>query len=235
MRHIAAALLTLCAACAHLEKMADPEEAKVHYREQVLFDLDLTQGSAGNGQVTGGKFDGGWRASSPSGERIVWDAGRPLANGYFEVSYVMSKPPHPTDGKHVKIDWVGLHEGPLLDQDKYVGDIFYARVGDPKFRYSRIKAYGRQFDKSEWENDIGKAEDWVTDGKTVQTVKLEWKNGRAVFHDAHGNSHKCPKSLCSPSYPIDKIRYAYVGSDKYTNLTLPGIRYTHVKLVELLR
>src|SRR5205823_4036367 len=128
MRQISVALLTLCAACAHLEALADPEEAKVKYREQVLLDVDLTQGSAGAGEVTGGKFDGGWRVTSKDGQRIVWDAGRPLANGYFEVSYTMAKPPHPADGKRVKIDWVGLHEGPLLDQDKYVGDIFYARV-----------------------------------------------------------------------------------------------------------
>lgn len=235
MRRLASVVILCAAGCAHLEKMADPEEAKPTYREQVLFDVDLTQGSAGTGEVIGGKFEGGWRVTSTEGQRIVWDAGRPIANGYFEVSYVMSRAPHPADGKNVKVDWVGLHEGPLLDQDRYVGDIFYARVGDPKFRYSRIKAYGRQFDKTEWENDIGKTEDWVPDGKTVQTVRLAWRGGRAVFTDPHGHEHKCPKKLCGPPYPIDRLRYAYVGSDKYTNLSLEGITFLRARLVELVR
>ncbi len=222
-------LLTTAFGCAHLGKPADPPEPS--FREQAVFDVDLTQGEAGPGQVTGGSWDGGWRAASGNAERIVFDAGKPLANGSFEVSFTMSKPPHGTKGK---IQWVGLYEDASLSQAKSSGDIFYARAGEAAYKFARVKAYGRKFDKNEWENDVGMAADWVIDDKTVQTVKLQWKGGRAIFVDSKGKEHKCPKKLCGGAHPIDKLRYAVIGSDMYTNISLEGIRFTRVKLVELL-
>jgi hypothetical protein len=223
-------LLALAAGCAHLSEVGKvPEPA---YREQVLIDVDLTQGDAGSGVVTGGKFDGGWRVTSRNGERIVFDAGRPLKNGYLEVSYTMSRPPHAPPP--AKIQWVGLHEDPGLSQATSNGDTFYARAGEPDYKFSRVKAYGRKFDKNEWENDVGTADQWITDDRTRQTVRLEWKGGRAIFVDPSGKSHACSKKICTAQLPIDRLRYAFIGSDKYTGVSLEGIRFLHVKLVELL-
>jgi hypothetical protein len=223
------ALFLLMFGCAHLEKLGEAPE--IQYREQPVLDVDLTKGDAGPGKVTGGKWDGGWRVTSPNGERIVFDAGRPLANGSFEVTYTMSKPPH---AANAKIEWVGLYEEPSLSQAKSDGDIFYARAGEADYKFSRVKAFGRKFDKKEWENDVGTPQDWIVDDKTPQTVKLQWKGGRAIFVDSKGKEHKCPKKLCGGAYPIDKLRYAVIGSDMYTNLSLEGIRFLHVKLLELL-
>lgn len=225
-------LLVLAAAGCATAGAGKPAAPEVTYREQVVFDVDLTTGSAGPGAVTGGKFDGGWRVTSREGERIVFDAGRPLANGYLEVRYTMSRPPHAPPA--AKIQWVGLHEDPSLSQAVSGGDIFYARVGEDGYKYSRIKAYGRKFDKTEWENDVGQTAQWAQDDKTPQTVRLEWKGGRANFIDAVGKPHECPRRLCGGNYPIDRLRYAFIGSDKYTNVSLEGIRFLHVKLVELL-
>jgi hypothetical protein len=221
--------LSLSLGCAHLQQASQP--AEVAYREQVLLDVDLTKGSAGPGVVTGGKFEGGWRVTSRQGERIVFDAGRPLANGYLEVRFTMSRPPHQPPS--AKIQWVGLYEDASLSQAVSGGDIFYARAGEPGYKFSRIKAYGRKFDKTEWENDVGQLAEWITDDKTVQTVRLEWKGGRANFIDAAGKPHDCPRKLCGGNYPIDRLRYAALGSDRYTDLSLEGIRFVHVKLVEL--
>jgi len=227
-------VLLALAGCAHLAELdKQAAEPEVVYREQVLMDVDLTAGTAGAGTVSGGKFDGGWRVTSRKGERIVFDAGRPLANGYLEVTYTMSKPPHAAPP--AKIQWVGLYEEPSLSQAASSGDIFYARAGDPDYKFSRVKAYGRKFDKNEWENDVGQPGQWVLDDRTAQTVRLQWKGGRAIFVDPSGKSHACSRKVCNPQFPIDRLRYAVIGSDRYTDVSLEGIRFLHVKLVELLR
>jgi len=227
------ALLAL-AGCSHLARLDEKAapEPEVHYREQVLLDVDLTRGNAGPGQVTGGKFEGGWRVTSRNGERIVFDAGRPLANGYLEVRYTMSKPPHAPPP--AKIQWVGLYEEPSLSQAASSGDIFYARAGDPEYKFARVKAFGRKFDKNEWENDVGQAAQWAVDDRTPMVVRLEWKGGRANFIDAAGKPHACSRKACTPQFPIDRLRYAVIGSDRYTDTSLEGIRFLQVKLVELL-
>jgi hypothetical protein len=144
----------------------------------------------------------------------------------------MSRPPHAPPP--AKIQWVGLHEDPGLSQATSSGDIFYARVGEPGYKFSRVKAYGRKFDKNEWENDVGAEEQWVGDDHTPQTVRLEWKEGRAIFVDPSGKRHACSRKLCTPGFPIDRLRYAFIGSDRYTGVSLEGIRFLSVKLVELL-
>jgi hypothetical protein len=229
LRALLALALCGCSHLAQLEHAGQPPEPT--YREQVLMDVDLTTGQAGPGVVTGGKFEGGWRVTSRNGERIVFDAGRPLANGYLEVHYTMSKPPHAPPA--AKIEWVGLYEEPSLSQAVSSGDIFYARVGEAGYKFSRVKAYGRKFDKNEWENDVGTVEEWKLDDRTPQTVRLEWRGGRAIFIDPAGKRHACSRKLCTPQFPIDRLRYAVIGSDRYTNASLEGIRFLHVKLVEL--
>jgi hypothetical protein len=231
MRALVLFLVLGCARLEQLDQQAGPAP-QPSYREQVLLDVDLTQGNAGPGVVTGGKFDGGWRVTSRNGERIVFDAGRPLANGYLEVRYTMSRPPHAPP--LAKIQWAGLYEEPSLSQAVSSGDIFYIRAGDPSYKYARVKAYGRKFDKNEWENDVGQLGQWALDDRTAQTVRLQWQGGRAIFIDAAGKPHACSRKLCTPQFPIDRLRYAVIGSDKYTDLSLEGIRFLKVKLVELL-
>lgn len=52
--------------------------------DAVVFDTDLTKGSAAfKGVVRGGKWDRGWRVTG-NDQRLVWDAGYPIRNGYFE-------------------------------------------------------------------------------------------------------------------------------------------------------
>jgi hypothetical protein len=81
--------LLVAGGCAHGPPPKAPRD-----RQEVVPDVDLTAGNAGPGAVTGGRWEGGWRVTSRHGERIVFDAGRPLPAGYLEVRYTMSKPPH---------------------------------------------------------------------------------------------------------------------------------------------
>jgi len=59
--------------------------------ERVIFDIDLTRGSAGSGAVTGGTWDRGWKCTAVKGERIVFDAGRPIANGRIEATFTATR------------------------------------------------------------------------------------------------------------------------------------------------
>lgn len=216
----------LAAACASAPAAGPPAPP----RDRVLLDVDLTAGNAGPGQVTGGAWEGGWRVTSRAGERIVFDAGRPVAAGFLEVSYTMRRRPH--EGEAAKINWVGLHEDQSLSQNRHDGDIFYVRAGNPSYRYSKVKAYGRRFDRTEWESSIGAESDWSTDDRAVQTVRLEWRDGAAVFHDPHGRRFACPPRKCSAALPIDRLRYVFLGSDRYNDISLEGIRFLRVRLVE---
>ncbi len=234
---VAAILFLVSISCAALQTKKPKAPLPPPPPGHVLFDVDLTAGNATPGQVTGGAFEGGWRVTATEGQRIVFDAGHPMAGGVLEVSFtVAAKENDKGSGAKAavprKIDWVGLYEDATLTQDPNGGDVFYARTGQDPQKFSRIKAYGKKFDKGEWENAIGAASDWVADDKTVHTVKLEWRGGLAIFHDTKGAVHVCPKKTCSNLLPIDRLRYAFIGSDRYTNLNAQGLRFVRAKLTE---
>ncbi len=48
---------------------------------------------AGPGQVSGGVGRNGWMPTGAKGERIVLDAGRPVANGRIEASFTADELP----------------------------------------------------------------------------------------------------------------------------------------------
>ena len=42
---------------------------------------------------------------------------------------------------------------------------------------------------------------------TVHTVRLEWQDGLAYFHDTKGNKYGCaPDTTCGGAYPVDRLR-----------------------------
>jgi hypothetical protein len=81
---------------------------------------------------------------------------------------------------------------------------------------------------------VGDESDWARDDATVQTVRLEWRGGRAAFQDPRGRLFACPEDKCTPALPIDRLRYAFVGSDRYTGISLEGVRFLRVRWVEYL-
>ncbi len=198
---------------------------------RVLFDVDLTKGAAGPGVVSGGMWDGGWRTTGAKDERIVFDAGGPVANGSLEASFTIDE--LPWTNQQGKINYIGLHEDASLSQNKHDGDLFYARTGNVNYRFSNVKAAGRRFDRGEHEPRVGAAEDWIPDGKTVHTIKLEWRDGVPIFHDSKGHATVFPRDVVGGDTPVDRLRYAFLGSDHYTGLTVKGLRFTRVRLTDL--
>jgi len=196
----------------------------------VAFEVDLTKGSAGAGVVSGGVWDAGWRCTGAKDERIVFDAGRPLANGCLEASFTISE--LPWSSQQGKINYIGLHEDVSLSQNKHDGDLFYARTGDVKYKFSNVKAAGRRFDRGEHEPRVGSADDWIADDKTVHTVKLEWRDGLPIFHDTKGRVTIFPRDVVGGDTPVDRLRYIFLGSDRYTGLTVKGLRFVRVKLTD---
>jgi hypothetical protein len=203
---------------------------------KVLFDVDLTKGNAGGGQVIGGVWDNGWRVTD-NNQRIVWDAGYNIANGYFEVTFTMKGEAVNLGG--VKIDWVGIFQSKAISQNVDCGDVFYLRTGAPNFRFSQIKVFPTNKDGTgakattcrinEWIQSWGEVADWKTDDKTVMTVRLEWKNGEAFVIDTKGQTATCAAKCMKE---INKLRYAYVGGDTYSDLSLKGLRILKIKLVD---
>lgn len=197
----------------------------------VVFEVDLTKGSAAPGAVSGGTWDKGWKTTGAKDERIVFDAGGPVANGILEASFTVDELPwkHGTG----KINYIGLHEEASLSQNKHRGDLFYARTGNANYRFSNVKAAGRPFDRTEHEPRVGSAEDWIADGKTVHTIKLEWRDGVPMFHDPKGRVTVFPRDVIGGDTPVDRLRYVFLGSDRFTGLTVPGLRFLRVKLTDL--
>jgi len=199
--------------------------------ETTVFDLDLTRGSAGTGQVSGGVWQNGWRCTGAKDERIVFDAGRAVANGRLEVTFTADE--LPWKSQQGKINYAGLHENPDLTQRGFDGDVFYARTGDAKYAFSNVKAAGRAFDRSEPEPRVGAAEQWVADGRTEMTVVFEWRDGVPIFTGPDGTRTVLPRDVIGGDTPVDRLRYAFIGSDRYTELTVKGLCFKRVKLVDL--
>jgi hypothetical protein len=197
---------------------------------RVVFDVDLTKGNAGPGKVAGGAWDDGWRCTGAKDERIVYDAGGPIANGSLEASFTISELPWAS--QQGKINYIGLHEDASLSQNKHDADLFYARTGNVNYKFSNVKAAGRRFDRGEHEPRVGSADDWIADGKTVHTIKLQWQDGVPIFHDTKGRATVFPRDVIGGNTPVDRLRYVFLGSDHYTGLTVKGLRFLRVKLTD---
>ncbi len=214
-------LLLATSLCARALLAAEP---------QVVFDVDLRSGTAGTGKVSGGVWQGGWRCTGAKDERIVFDAGRPIANGCLEVTFVAHELPWAkAEGK---INYVGLHEDASLSQNQHDGDVFYARTGNVNYRFSNVKAAGRRFDRGEYEPRVGSAGDWIADGATEHSIKLEWRDGVPIFHDAKGRVTVFPRDVVGGDTPVDALRYVFIGSDRYTGLTVPNLCFLRVRLTD---
>jgi hypothetical protein len=62
------------------------------------------------------------------------------------------------------------------------------------------------------------------------TMKLQWENGAVSFQSFNGTKIDCPDN-CKNA--VNGLRYVVLGGDHYSNLSLKGIRFLKVKLVEI--
>lgn len=217
------------------------------YAQQTIFDVDLTQGSAGTGVVSGGIWDNGWRVTNEATDRIVFDAGYKIANGYIETTLTINSNPV---NREKKINYFGGYEEPHLMQGN-AGDKLYLRTGRMTYDFSRAKGAGGPItlphtvlgngEVPVLEEDLGIFVTWLiaSDDMTELTMKIEWQNGNQVdFTVKDTNGDLVPNgSLSAPTsifdnYPLDEIRYGFIGGDRTYNISLVGARYLRYKMVD---
>lgn len=196
-----------------------------------VFDYDLRKEKPVNMKIQGGFWQNGWQTTGAPNERIVFDAGYPVKNGILEISFTVSE--KPWNSVKGKINYAGIYQDACIDQNSSSGDLFFARTGNPVYLFSNVKAAGRRFDASEYDLRLGDTTDWIPDGKTIHTIKFEWRDGIPVFYDTKDRKSVFPRDIIGSDTPLDSLRYVFIGSDRYTGLTVKGLRFIRVTLKDL--
>ncbi len=212
-------------------ELLSPREFKYTYASTnpvTVLDVDLTSGSAGDkGTVEGGIWEDGWKVTASENQRIVYDCGYDIANGYVEVTFTIDEDPFIGENK---ANYLGGYGNSGLKQE-LSGDKFYARSGHTKYAFSRIKAYYKSITINEigkvLEKDIGTNADWKVDGTTLHTVRFSWKKGEVFFDAPNGDA------LSKSFNDFDAIRYLYIGTDKTYGFTIKGQKFKSIKVVDL--
>jgi len=155
---------------------------------------------------------------------LVFDAGYNISKGYVEITYTMGGEPHQCD---CKINWFGAYEHNTLSHHTN-GDIIYVRAGQDKYGFSRMKASGKSFDATELEKTLGVPSMWIKDDSTIQKLKLSWNGKYVSFEGVAGRF----TDSSNQEYPVDKIRYGFVGGDNTYGASLIGLRVLTFKMVQ---
>ncbi len=210
-------------------ELLSPREFKYTYANTnpiTVLDVDLTKGNAGTGAVEGGIWEDGWKVTSSENQRIVYDCGYDIANGYIEMTFTIDVDPFAGDNK---ANYFGGYEKSNLHQ-KQIGGKIYARSGNTGNGFSLIKGYFKAMNvgnaKIVLEEAIGENADWKPDGATLHTVRLSWKKGE-ISYDGPGGT------LSKTFNDFDAIRYAFIGTDKTYNFNIIGQKFKSIKVIDL--
>jgi hypothetical protein len=219
----------------------------------VVFDNDLTKGkSAFTGLEKGGKWENGWWVTDKE-QRLVWDAGYPVKNGYFEFYLTSTTPPASPmitrpDGKLDRPDvhWTGISGVPEL---KFLRHVFGLRLGQVRegdgvgHGWSKLVVLGKNnnIDTEKAEVVAGNYALWkrMSDGKQVIYFKLEWKNGLASLYLPDGSRKQNPtRGQRGNEVKITDLRYAWVGGcdDEAPNTlkhSFAGMRFLRARMVDI--
>ena len=218
----------------------------------VVFDTNLRQGpgafEAGKGTVRGGEWNEGWRVTG-NDQRLVWDAGYAVKNGYFEWWLTAdSAPAAPLVELRNKLQnpdvhWAGVSG--IADLAPMKKHVFALRLGQIReghavgHGYSKIVVLGanNEGDSEKTEQVFGDYAWWkpVSDGKQIIHFKIEWKDGIASLYLPDGSKQTCrTKGQRGNEVRISGLRYAWLGGlDEELKLTFPGMRFLRARLVDL--
>lgn len=173
--------------------------------EHKILDLDLTKGPPPADdrrvKVEGGAFEPGrgWRVTGDL-DRIVFDAGYDIRNGYFEV--VVARRGELTFAER-KRNWMGFSGSQFFTQAPGA----YARAGDPMYGFSKAEFCASSQSATIGEKKFGEAGDWPLDDRTTITVRAEVRNNVMTWSNSRGGK----TSAGSAEQPISFVRYAAVG------------------------
>lgn len=217
--------------------------------DKTVFDTDLTKGpGAFKGVVRGGKWADGWVVTG-SDQRLVWDAGRPIKNGYLEFWLTIDHPPSSPLKEfrnkihHPDVHWAGVSG--IEDLAPMKKHLFALRLGqttegDGKGHgWSKIVVLGagNAGDSEKTEQVMGDFAWWkrVADGRQLVHFKMEWKDGVASLYLPDGRKASCrTESKKGTKVLISGLRYAWLGGiDEEFQSTFPGMRFVRARMVEL--
>jgi hypothetical protein len=189
------------------------------------FEVDLSGGSANGGVVENGQFTSkGWQVTAVKSNRIVWRTTSPIPAGSFEADILIDASPHSTQElTEAKLNYFGAYENSAM-QHYCPGDKAYSRVGQTKYKFSRIKAENGPFvEGSTPEPSIGETSQWKTDGTTVNRVKWTFGPSSDVEFSWNGNVKTLDRR-------IDNLQYFFVGCDKSYSNAVPRMVFARVKI-----
>lgn len=215
----------------------------------VVFDTDLTRGPESfKGAVRGGRWDKGWRVTG-NDQRLVWDAGYPVKNGFFEfwltADAAPSSPLTEFRGKihNPDVHWAGVSG--IADLAPMKKHVFALRLGQTKegiaqgHGWSKIVVLGanNEGQTEKTEQVIGDYAWWKprADGKQVVHFKMEWKDGVASLYLPDGSKQSCRTTgKMGNEVLIAGLRYAWLGGiDEELKTAIPGMRFLRARLVDL--
>lgn len=203
--------------------------ARLAAAEHRILDLDLTKGPppATEKRVTieGGQWDKGWRVAGDL-DRILFDAGYDIRNGYFEV--VVTRRGDLTFQER-KRNWMGFSGSQFFTQAPGA----YARAGDPMYGFSKAEFCASSQSATITENKFGEPAHWVLDDRTTHTVRAEVRNNVMTWTNDRGGR----TSAGSATQPITFVRYAAVGgiADRkhgWHHGSLVGLRVLRMTVVD---
>ena len=223
----------------------------------VIFDQDLTRGpGAFSGRAQGGEWRHGWRLTGRPNERLVWDAGRAIKNGWFEFWLTADTPPFSPlffkedpqlpEGKMDRPDWhwAGVSGVPEIAMEKHA---FALRLGEIRLGerrghgWSKIVVLGPDnvVDTQKTEISVGNFADWLPlcDSWQVIHFRIEWRDGVAALYRMNGERHECPPATGgrAPVHIAD-LRYPWLGgADDEKRFGVAGLRFLRARLVDLHR
>lgn len=193
---------------------------------EAVLDLNFRNGVPQNPRITvgGGQWDQGWNVTGDT-DRILIDLNRDIRDGTVEVTVTRKGPLTFAERKR---NWLGVFANPAGHQS--AGG--YARAGAEAYAFSKAEIFASTGSATICEKKFGEAGDWILDGKTEHTVRVEVKNN--VMTWSNGRS---AVSCGSGAQPVNYFRWIMLGGvlDHKTgwhNGSLVGLRFLRLKVID---
>ena len=165
----------------------------------------------GDGDITGGYFDGGWTVTGPD-DQVVLDLGKPISDGKLQIQ-IDSVAPLPVISED--LNWVGLHEAPQLSQFYGQGDmdIFYLRTLATYGSFVSVRLFTAVNDERIWHRNVGNYGWWADNDRFPRNMTLEWGANGVAYIDEN-KVVRCRGNICRDGR-VNMLRYLFLGRDNY--------------------
>jgi len=168
---------------------------------ETVLEFDFKKGAPpANPRITvnGGQWEHGWYVSGDT-DRILIDLERDIRDGYVEVVVTRKGELNFAERKR---NWLGVFANPAGHQS--AGG--YARAGGEGYAFSKAEIFASNASATICEKKFGEASDWILDGKTEHTVRIEVKDNVMTWSNGKGSA-----SCGSAAQPVSYFRWIMLG------------------------